>query len=202
MTDLQRDNAELIACPFCGSTEQSPIESVVQLCHNEWHPEHNPEGDWWTVQCDHCTATMGQFRSPDKAIAAWNTRSLSPQPDTDAVEDEVQSAITELECDVIEARGDDLPFAHVRVDALRTVLAALNASTPEIQRMRALISEDHIERLAADIAIACVDCRKEIVEARHRAMVRLGERLRNPLSTDLRAIDRAALKQDEENHDK
>lgn len=72
-------------CPFCGSSETSPIESVVQLHHNEYHREHNPGGDWWTVQCDGCTATMGEFRDPDEAIDAWNTRppqnqSLSEAP--------------------------------------------------------------------------------------------------------------------------
>jgi hypothetical protein len=68
-------------CPFCGAREDSPIESVVQLVHVEYHREHNPGGDWWTVQCDGCTATMGQFSDPDAAIEAWNKRDSRHSPE-------------------------------------------------------------------------------------------------------------------------
>jgi hypothetical protein len=84
MTD--KPDSALKPCPFCGNTEYSAIESVVQLVHNEWHSEYNPGGDWWTVQCDCCTATMGQFRSPDEAIDAWNTRTPAPLASDEMVE--------------------------------------------------------------------------------------------------------------------
>jgi hypothetical protein len=68
----------------------------------------------------------------------------------------------------------------------RAALTASGNSGAVSDDLRALISEASIERLAEDIAIACVDCRPEIREARHRAMVRLGERLRKPLERDLK----------------
>ena len=67
----------------------------------------------------------------------------------------------------------------------------IEAQQAEIARLEALISAENIEHLATDIAIACVDCRPEIREARHKAMVRLGERLRKPLSLDLNRLQAA-----------
>jgi hypothetical protein len=77
-----------------------------------------------------------------------------------------------------------LTSAHLRRQ-LAERDATITRLTAERDALRGLISEQSIERLAEDIAIACVDCRQEIKEVRHRAMVRLGERLRNPLPSDL-----------------
>ena len=57
-------------CPFCGSTEDAPIEAIVHVSMSE-HDWRNPS---WTVQCDNCTATMGYSDTEEEAIAAWNTR--------------------------------------------------------------------------------------------------------------------------------
>lgn len=78
----------------------------------------------------------------------------------------------------------DLPYPRV--------LQAYIDKCESEERLTALISEPSIEAMAEDIAIACVDCRQEIREARHRAMVRLGKRLRDPLPSD---IARATLKE-------
>lgn len=85
---------DLLPCPFCGSSEQSPVESVVQLCHMEYHREHHPEGDTWTVQCDNCTATMGEFPDPDEAITAWNTRESRPVERSGPLEMRIAAAIS------------------------------------------------------------------------------------------------------------
>lgn len=54
-----------------------------------------------------------------------------------------------------------------------------------------LISEESIARIADDIACAVGDCHEEITKTRHSAMVRLGERLRNPLPIDLERAAKA-----------
>jgi hypothetical protein len=82
-------------------------------------------------------------------------------------------------------------FDRQAAERIQAQDATITRLTAERDALRGLISEQNIERLAEDIAIACVDCRQEIREARHRAMVRLGERLRNPLPSD---IVRATLK--------
>jgi hypothetical protein len=100
--------------------------------------------------------------------------------------DNIVERIVKLVIAHCKADGDDVVFDKDAAERdVRTVLAT---HLEEVVRLRALISEESIERLATDIAIACVDCRQEIREARHRAMVRLGERLRNPLSRDLAAL--------------
>jgi hypothetical protein len=81
---------------------------------------------------------------------------------------------------------------------LRDALASLQ---DRVDRLEGLISEASIERLAEDIAIACVDCRQEIREARHRAMVRLGDRLRNPMPDDTRFVAALQTKPDAKGED-
>jgi hypothetical protein len=65
------------------------------------------------------------------------------------------------------------------------VLSELETTSSDT--LRALVSVESIERLAADIACAIVEPRKDLVALRHNAMVRLGERLRNPYSRDVAA---------------
>lgn len=68
-------SAALLPCPFCGSTEDAPLEEVVHVSMSE-HDWRNPS---WTVQCDNCTATMGSSDTEEEAIDAWNTRTTDRQ---------------------------------------------------------------------------------------------------------------------------
>ena len=74
-------SAALLPCPFCGSTEDAPLEEVVHVSMSE-HDWRNPS---WTVQCDNCTATMGSSDTEEEAIDAWNTRTTDRQ----ALRDEI-----------------------------------------------------------------------------------------------------------------
>jgi hypothetical protein len=87
-------------------------------------------------------------------------------------------------CEVTVLRNPDGPEAAEAISSL----------LKRVGELEGLISAESIERLAEDIAIACVDCLPPIREARHRAMVRLGERLRTPLPNDLKHL--AALNSD------
>lgn len=72
----------------------------------------------------------------------------------------------------------------------------IEALEREVETLRGLISEKSIEAIAEDIAIACVDCRQEIRDARNRAMLRLGERLRKPLPIDLKRASLSNIEED------
>jgi hypothetical protein len=64
---------------------------------------------------------------------------------------------------------------------------ALEKLEAENTLLKALISPESIERFATDIACAIIEPRQDLVALRHGAMVRLGERLRNPYSRDIAA---------------
>jgi hypothetical protein len=132
-------------CPHCGNDEQSPIESVVQLCHNEWHPEHNKRGDWWTVQCDGCTATMGQFYDPDEAIAAWNTRTIDDAPDVDwdANYRTNRDLITRVATDTQHFFEKGMPGVDIaRIAALAAQLTLEAQPIREVEAMRSVIIKE------------------------------------------------------------
>ena len=54
-------SAKLKTCPFCGS--QARVLSVTGRNHY--------------VICNHCESRVSEYRTPEEAIEAWNTRAIS-----------------------------------------------------------------------------------------------------------------------------
>jgi hypothetical protein len=67
-------------------------------------------------------------------------------------------------------------------------ILSLTARNKALEELALLVSEESIEAMADDIACAVVEPRADVVAMRRSAMIRLGERLRAPLSTDLKRI--------------
>ena len=89
-------------------------------------------------------------------------------------EDRIRQALKVTETGAMVQFNKDSQFAQ----SLRDLLE-------ELATARWLISAENIEHLAADIADACVNPMPMTRKARHTAMVRLGQRLRKPLTMDL-----------------
>lgn len=138
MTDAQdeapeRSEAELrlLPCPFCGNDGSGPVEDALHLVFSE--------DDWreqsWTVQCDKCTATMGDSDSEDEAVDGWNRRADLARPSQAG--DERVARLVEAAAFLCDRLND---FELCEDNAERMVTDYLGHVDPAYHRLRAALA--------------------------------------------------------------
>lgn len=113
-------NSELLPCPFCGYA--LPLDEGLCVAKVDEFGEETDEADWqYTgICCANCVAyVVGDGRTRDSAIAAWNRRALVP-PATGGGANDEQIA---LYIEALEALGYDVLRPSVRVPAWKGAAA-------------------------------------------------------------------------------
>lgn len=130
MTPNPNPSPELLPCPLC----QSPAISGGTL----------DDGHYVSCMRDKCKCIVGDFDTPSEAIAAWNTRALSPQtlPAPGEVEGKVLARVLTSWGHAHDARAAlrgayDETEAMRQIVALATVAAANDEGVAELRDLEA-----------------------------------------------------------------
>ncbi len=87
---------------------------------------------WFADKTDHYISTTQARELCDLILAMTAARECVDQ--VEGLSDEVQSAITTVECDIMSARNEGVEFAFVRITDLEPILAALStrSQSPDV----------------------------------------------------------------------